>query len=73
MTEHETENYGAPVPHTVDLSEEKVHWDFRESMSYTDYLHLNELLTSQHPLSDHHDEMLFIIIHQPAEMWMKAR
>ena len=58
-------------PHPVDLSQEKVHWDFRESMSYTDYLHLNELLSSQHPLTGRHDEMLFIVIHQASELWMK--
>ncbi|GLX65738.1 tryptophan 2,3-dioxygenase [Paenibacillus glycanilyticus] len=45
--------------------------DFSKSMSYGDYLHLDQILTSQHRLSDHHDEMLFIIIHQASELWMK--
>lgn len=40
-------------------------------MSYGDYLHLNQILSSQHRLSGHHDEMLFIIIHQTSELWMK--
>ena len=40
-------------------------------MSYADYLHLDTLLSSQHPLSDLHDEMLFVIIHQAKELWLK--
>jgi tryptophan 2,3-dioxygenase len=47
------------------------HTDFSRAMSYGDYLHLDGLLTLQHPLSDQHDEMLFIIIHQTSELWMK--
>jgi tryptophan 2,3-dioxygenase len=39
--------------------------------SYADYLHLGELLGAQHPLSVQHDEMLFIVMHQVAELWMK--
>ena len=45
--------------------------DFRAAMSYGDYLHLDGILTQQHPLSDAHDEMLFIIQHQTSELWMK--
>lgn len=45
--------------------------DFKKEMSYGDYLHLDSILSSQHRLSDHHDEMLFIIIHQTSELWMK--
>src|SRR5436309_15394655 len=40
-------------------------------MTYADYLRLDTLLSAQQPLSDHHDEMLFIIIHQAKELWMK--
>jgi tryptophan 2,3-dioxygenase len=40
-------------------------------MSYADYLHLDQLLGAQQPLSDLHDEMLFIVIHQAKELWMK--
>ncbi|MGP4076187.1 tryptophan 2,3-dioxygenase [Halobacillus sp. K22] len=50
---------------------EKVHTDFKERMTYGEYLHLDELLSSQRRLSSHHDEMLFIIIHQVSELWMK--
>ena len=45
--------------------------DFRESMSYGDYLGLNQILSSQHPLSPNHNEMLFIIQHQTSELWVK--
>ncbi|WP_324806104.1 tryptophan 2,3-dioxygenase [Sphingomonas sp. LY29] len=40
-------------------------------MSYADYLHLDTLLSAQRPLSDLHDEMLFVIIHQTKELWLK--
>jgi len=40
-------------------------------MTYADYLKLDQLLSAQQPLSDLHDEMLFIIIHQTMELWMK--
>ncbi|SFF81741.1 tryptophan 2,3-dioxygenase [Halobacillus alkaliphilus] len=50
---------------------EKVHTDFKERMTYGEYLHLDELLSAQKRLSSHHDEMLFIIIHQVSELWMK--
>ncbi|MFD6439677.1 tryptophan 2,3-dioxygenase [Peribacillus sp. NPDC060186] len=51
--------------------EEGMITDFEKDMSYGDYLHLNQILSSQHLLSGHHDEMLFIIIHQTSELWMK--
>jgi tryptophan 2,3-dioxygenase len=40
-------------------------------MTYGGYLDLDRLLSAQHPISDHHDEMLFIIIHQAKELWLK--
>jgi tryptophan 2,3-dioxygenase len=40
-------------------------------VTYADYLKLEQLLTAQQPLSDLHDEMLFIVIHQTKELWMK--
>ncbi len=51
--------------------DEKAKLDFSESMSYSDYLHLDEVLGAQHPLSPDHNEMLFIIQHQTSELWMK--
>jgi tryptophan 2,3-dioxygenase len=40
-------------------------------MTYADYLKLDQLLSAQQPISDLHDEMLFIVIHQTKELWMK--
>lgn len=51
------------------FGDEKIHWD--QDMSYGDYLKLEDILAAQHPLTDEHDEMLFIIIHQASELWMK--
>ena len=40
-------------------------------VTYSTYLKLDELLAQQKPLSDEHDEMLFIVIHQVYELWFK--
>ncbi len=47
--------------------------DFSQAMSYGAYLELDTLLSAQHPRSEppQHDEMLFIIQHQVAELWLK--
>jgi tryptophan 2,3-dioxygenase len=49
----------------------EAHVDFSAAMSYGDYLRLDQLLDCQRPVSAQHDEMLFIIIHQATELWMK--
>lgn len=54
-----------------DPSTEGAQMAFDGRMSYTDYLGLDAILTAQHPLSDAHDEMLFIIQHQTSELWMR--
>ena len=40
-------------------------------LSYGGYLDLDRILSAQHPRSGQHDEMLFIVIHQASELWMK--
>jgi tryptophan 2,3-dioxygenase len=40
-------------------------------ITYASYLALDTLLSAQHPRSDRHDELLFIIIHQTKELWLK--
>ena len=42
-----------------------------EPMTYGRYLALDQLLTAQHRLSDRHDELLVIIVHQTKELWLK--
>lgn len=54
-----------------DLSTEQIHWDLGESQSYGQYLGLDKVLSAQQPVSFEHDEMLFIVVHQASELWMK--
>jgi tryptophan 2,3-dioxygenase len=65
MTHDAAPPAGAPAPTGL----EKVHWD--QDLSYGSYLALDELLAAQRPRSGEHDEMLFIVIHQTSELWMK--
>ncbi len=51
--------------------EEGVTTDLAGEMTYGSYLGLDRLLDAQHPVSDHHDEMLFIVQHQVTELWLK--
>lgn len=53
--------------------EDGIETDFSQAMSYGDYLHLDQLLSAQQPLSDppQHDELLFIVQHQTSELWLK--
>ncbi len=54
-------------PEQGDMSDiEGAESDFRSRMSYGDYLRLPELLAAQSPLTEAHDELLFIIQHQTA-------
>ena len=52
-----------------DVAKEDIHWD--QDISYGSYLSLDRLLDCQHPRTSSHDEMMFIIIHQASELWMK--
>ncbi len=54
-----------------DPSREGAQTSFDGRMSYTDYLALDEILNAQHPRTEAHDEMLFIIQHQTSELWMR--
>jgi tryptophan 2,3-dioxygenase len=51
--------------------EENAQLDFSQKMSYGDYLQLEKVLSAQLPQSKEHDEMLFIVMHQVSELWMK--
>lgn len=53
-----------PENHGAEMS-------FDGRMSYGDYLSIDTILGAQHPQSDAHDEMLFIIQHQTSELWMR--
>ena len=45
--------------------------DLQGRRTYAGYLQLDTLLAAQQPLSDHHDEMLFIVAHHVTELWLK--
>jgi tryptophan 2,3-dioxygenase len=55
----------------VEVENEPIHWDLPKAQSYGEYLDLEHILNAQHPRSKEHDEMLFIIVHQTSELWMK--
>lgn len=42
-----------------------------DNVTYSSYLDLDRILAAQHPASDAHDELLFIIVHQASELWLK--
>lgn len=48
-----------------------IHLELPKGGTYGDYLHLDELLAAQRPVTDVHDEMLFIIQHHTSELWIK--
>jgi len=53
--------------------EKGIETDLADRLDYQGYLGLDRVLSAQHPLSNpaHHDELLFIIQHQTAELWFK--
>lgn len=55
----------------VDLTGEGVHWDLGSSQSYGEYLQLARVLSAQQPVSGEHDEMMFIVVHQVSELWIR--
>ncbi|MYM27030.1 tryptophan 2,3-dioxygenase [Duganella sp. CY15W] len=55
----------------ASVHEDGAKLDFSRDMSYGDYLHLDDILNAQHPLSADRNEMLFIVQHQASELWMK--
>ena len=60
-------------PHNRRPLEQGIELDLRDRTTYGGYLQLPILLSAQKPLTDppHHDEMLFIVQHQVAELWLK--
>ncbi|GGD22905.1 tryptophan 2,3-dioxygenase [Aureimonas glaciei] len=69
---NETHKGSGPASLAAGVAErDGAHLSLAGEMSYGDYLSLDQLLTAQHPVSDHHDEPLFIIQHQTTELWLK--
>lgn len=59
------------TPRNYRELEKGIHTDLKDKVSYGEYLHLAEVLNAQHLRSDQHDEMLFVVIHQASELWLK--
>jgi tryptophan 2,3-dioxygenase len=51
--------------------EDSIHVALQKGATYGDYLRLDEVLSAQKPVTEVHDEMLFIIQHQTSELWIK--
>src|SRR5678809_1252754 len=64
---------GRVEPMSQRETEAGIHRDLRDQLTYASYLSLDQLLSAQKLRSDpqHHDELLFIIQHQTAELWFK--
>jgi tryptophan 2,3-dioxygenase len=62
-----------PIAENTRPLESGIVTDLSTTMSYGAYLALDQVLGAQHPRSTppHHDEMLFIIMHQTSELWLK--
>ena len=58
-------------PKNYRALEKSIHTDLEDRLTYGKYLRLDDILNAQDRLSDEHDEMLFIIIHQASELWLK--
>lgn len=69
MTQESMQAPPAGNPPLSDISGATL--DFSSRMSYSDYLGLDKLLAAQNPRTQAHDEMLFIVVHQASELWMK--
>jgi aminocarboxymuconate-semialdehyde decarboxylase len=57
----------------TSVSSESTSRAHEKKLTYSSYLAIPELLRLQHPVSspEHHDELLFIIVHQTYELWFK--
>jgi tryptophan 2,3-dioxygenase len=53
----------------TEVEGETIQWD--KGLSYARHLQIEQLLSAQVPISDKPDEMLFIIMHQTMELWLK--
>jgi aminocarboxymuconate-semialdehyde decarboxylase len=69
-----TGSVGCPVRGASERSDSRTGGERNDKkLTYSSYLEVPELLKLQHPESSppHHDELLFIIVHQTYELWFK--
>jgi tryptophan 2,3-dioxygenase len=55
----------------VERQAEEIHTDFSAEPGYTEFLQLDKVLAAQRPIKGSHDELLFVVIHQTTELWIK--
>lgn len=60
---------GATEVFETEIDGETIQWD--DGLTYARHIQTAQLLSSQVPVSDKPDEMLFIIMHQTMELWLK--
>lgn len=60
-----------PRQSAYNPASEGAQMSFAKDMSYGDYLGMDGILGAAKPLSQAHDEMLFIVQHQTSELWMR--
>ena len=53
----------------AEINGEKIEWD--DGLTYNSHLQIDKLLSSQKLVSGMPDEMLFVIVHQSMELWLK--
>ncbi|MEO9468477.1 tryptophan 2,3-dioxygenase family protein [Parasphingorhabdus sp.] len=53
----------------AEIDGETIQWD--RGLTYARHIQTDQLLASQIPVSDKPDEMLFIVMHQTMELWLK--
>ena len=54
----------------AETGAENAHQSFEDSFSYSSYLRIEQLLGAQAPITQAHDESLFITVHHVQEVWM---
>ncbi|MFC4638182.1 tryptophan 2,3-dioxygenase [Deinococcus hohokamensis] len=59
-----------PTPEGSQDAPERAHQDFSRRLSYGDYLRLDDLKAAHQPITDAHDEHLFIAVHHVSEVWL---
>ncbi|CAH7065952.1 tryptophan 2,3-dioxygenase family protein [Vibrio splendidus] len=69
--ENKITNTGGCPLHNKRVVEDSMVTDLDTINSYGDFLHLDRLLNLQNSFSESHEGMLFVIVHQVSELWLK--
>lgn len=69
--ENKITNIGGCPLHNKRVVEDSMVTDLDTINSYGDFLHLDQFLNLQNSFSESHEGMLFVIVHQVSELWLK--